>query len=80
MYTRPAPEAIDTDSLNFATSRACPCRERRQEGTDASSEAAWLRWWALFHEPDAWTDPEKRRAMLRARLEYQHAVLGTPSQ
>jgi len=83
MYTPPTPEATDTEKQNFAISRVSRHGERRQESADsarAAMKAAWLRWWGLFCEPDAWSDPEKRRAMLCARLDYQHAVLGTLSQ
>ncbi len=32
----------------------------------------WLR---LYQEPDLWTNPEKRKQMIRARWEYQEALL-----
>ena len=37
---------------------------------------AWHRWQRLAQEPGAWEDPERRRAMLAARLDYQDALMG----
>ena len=32
-------------------------------------------WLHLYHDPDVWTDPEKRQAMLRTRWEYHEVFV-----
>jgi hypothetical protein len=45
------------------------------DALEAARGEAWRRWAALFSEPDCLTNPAKRHAMTRARLEYQQASL-----
>ncbi len=38
-------------------------------------QEAFEKWHKLYADPQVWTDPEKRAAMIRARLGYQDITL-----
>lgn len=40
----------------------------------ARSDAAYAEWQALSRDPRCWSDPQKRQAMLAARIAYQDAL------
>jgi len=40
----------------------------------AACDAAYHEWQALSRDPSCWADPEKRQAMLAARIAYQDAL------
>jgi hypothetical protein len=45
-----------------------------QDATKRCKEA-FQKWYALYSDPQVWTDPAKRSAMYRARLGYQDASM-----
>jgi hypothetical protein len=65
-------------SCNFAVAFAGG--EKRQSESQARTELLALvresgdEWLRLFRQPDVWSDPNKRRAMVRARLVYLDAA------
>jgi hypothetical protein len=59
-----APARDPRNPERIATSRELEERVRERQ-------ADWLR---LFEDPDVWSDPSKRQAMLRARWDYHDAV------
>jgi hypothetical protein len=40
----------------------------------ARRDSAYDEWLALSRDPSCWSDPEKRKAMLKARISYQDAL------
>jgi hypothetical protein len=40
---------------------------------------AYRRWLNLYSSPECWTNPELKKRMLQARLEYQDAVVESAS-
>lgn len=40
----------------------------------ARCDAAYSEWQALNRDPQCWSDPDKRQAMLSARIAYQDAL------
>jgi hypothetical protein len=56
-------------------SHRSPEAARRIQRLQRLTEVRHARWLRLYSEPDVWTDSVKRRQMLRARWQYQRAVI-----
>jgi len=53
--------------------RAVPASKRISQ-LAARRDVAYQEWQALSRDPACWSDPEKRKAMLKARIAYQDAL------
>lgn len=68
-------DRLEGETLDRADSIADPHLRKVRELKDRA-DIVGKRWLTLYNEPDCFTDPAKRRALLEARIEYQDAVAG----